>query len=66
MKLKHYADRAKEYARNVVNGTVIAGESIVHACQRFLDDLERDDLEFREGDPDTVCTLMESLCVHRK
>ena len=29
MKLKHYADRAKEYARNVVNGTVIAGESIV-------------------------------------
>ena len=66
MKLKHYADRAKEYARNVVNGMVIDGESTVHSCQGFLDDLERDDLEFREGDPDTVCTLMESLCVHRK
>ena len=66
MKAKHYAERAKQYARDVVARKIIIGEDVVHACQRFLDDLERDDLEFREADPDTVCTLMETLCVHRK
>ena len=66
MKAKHYAERAKQYARDVVARMIIIGEDVVHACQRFLDDLERDDLEFREADPDTVCTLMETLCVHRK
>lgn len=66
MKAKHYAERAKQYARGVVAREIIIGEDVVHACQRFLDDLERDDIEFRESDPDTVCTLMETLCVHRK
>lgn len=66
MKAKHYAERAKQYARDVVARIIIIGEDVVHACQRFLDDLDRDDLEFREADPDTVCTLMETLCVHRK
>lgn len=66
MKLKHYAERAKQYARDVVERKIIIGEHVVHACRRFLADLERDDLEFREEDPDMVCTLMESLLVHRK
>ena len=66
MRAKHYADRAIQYAHDVVDRKVIIGEDVVHACKRFLDDLERDDLEFREEDPDTVCTLMETLCVHRK
>ena len=66
MRAKHYAERAIQYARDVVDRVIIIGEDVVHACKRFLDDLERDDLEFREEDPDTVCTLMETLCVHRK
>lgn len=66
MKVKHYADRAIQYAHDVVDGKITIGADVVNACKRFLKDLERDDLEFREADPDLVCTLMETLCVHRK
>ena len=66
MKVKHYADRAIQYAHDVVDGKITIGADVVNACKRFLADLERDDLEFREADPDLVCTLMETLCVHRK
>lgn len=45
---------------------VIAGEDIVNACKRFLEDLKRDDLEYRSKDPDACITLMEGLFVHRK
>lgn len=66
MKVKHYAERAIQYAMDVVDGKITIGKDVVNACERFLNDLERDDLEFREQDPDLVCTLMETLCVHRK
>lgn len=66
MKVKHYADRAIQYAHDVVDGKITIGADVVNACKRFLEDLERDDIEFREADPDLVCTLMETLCVHRK
>ncbi len=45
---------------------VIAGEDIVNACKRFLEDLKRDDIEYRSKDPDACITLMEGLFVHRK
>ena len=45
---------------------VIAGEDIVNACKRFLEDLDRDDIEYRSKDPDACITLMEGLFVHRK
>lgn len=45
---------------------VIAGDDIVNACKRFLEDLKRDDLEYRSKDPDACITLMEGLFVHRK
>lgn len=66
MKVKHYAERAIQYAHDVVDGKITIGADVVNACKRFLKDLERDDIEFREADPDLVCTLMETLCVHRK
>lgn len=34
-------DRVTQYARKVVSGKVIAGELHVLACQRHLNDLER-------------------------
>lgn len=37
-----------EYCSKVLNGEIIAGETIKLACKRFLNDLQRDDLEFRE------------------
>ena len=36
-------DSAIEYAQDVVNGQQVAGQLAIKACQRFLDDLERQD-----------------------
>lgn len=66
MKAKRYKDKAIEYANAVVNGEKVAGADIVNACQRFLDDLERDDLEFRTKEPDAAVSIMEGIFVHRK
>lgn len=66
MKAKHYAGRAIQYAKGVVEGKIIIGDDVVNACKRFLDDLEREDLEFRTEQPDAAVTLMEGLLVHRK
>ena len=66
MKAKRYKEKAIEYARAVVNGEKVAGADIVNACQRFLDDLERDDLEFRTKEPDAAVSIMEGIFVHRK
>lgn len=66
MKAKHYKDIAIKYAEDVISGKQIAGVEIVAACQRFLDDLKRDDLEFRAKEPDAAVTIMEGIFVHRK
>ena len=66
MKAKHYKQAAIEYAQKVVSGDTIAGADVVNACQRFLNDLERDDLEYRDKMPDACITLMEGMFVHRK
>ena len=66
MKAKHYKDIAIQYAEEVTSGKKIAGNEIIAACQRFLDDLKRDDLEFRTKDPDAAVTIIEGIFVHRK
>jgi phage terminase large subunit-like protein len=66
MKAKHYKDIAIKYAKDVTSGKQIAGAEIVSACQRFLDDLERKDLEFRTKEPDAAVTIIEGIFVHRK
>lgn len=66
MKAKDYFKTAKQYANDVVSGKKIAGKEIVMACQRFLDDLERDDLEFRPRDPNAVCSIIEGFFVHQQ
>lgn len=66
MKAKHYKDIAIQYAEKVTSGKKIAGNEIIAACQRFLDDLKRDDLEFRTKDPDAAVTIIEGIFVHRK
>ena len=37
-----------EYADKVLNGSIVVGEYIKLACERFQNDLKREDLEFRE------------------
>ena len=41
-----------KYAEDVVSGKIVAGELIKLSCQRFLNDLKRDDLVFKEDKVD--------------
>ena len=66
MKARDYCGTAKQYALDVIEGRKIAGAEIVMACQRFLNDLERDDIELRPRDPNTVCSIMEGFFVHQQ
>lgn len=63
-KLKSRKKEAVRYAEEVISGKITAGADIVAACQRFLDDLKRDDLELRTKDPDTAIAIMENTMVH--
>ena len=64
IKAKDYKKVAVDYAKRVTKGKEVAGAEIVQACQRFLDDLKRDDLELRMRDPNAVCSIMEGVFVH--
>jgi len=66
MKAKDYTGTAKQYALDVVEGKKIAGAEVVLACQRFLDDLQRDDIELKPRDPNAVLSIMEGFFVHQQ
>lgn len=65
MNAKRYKEIALQYARDVVAGKVIRGNN-KRECKRFLEDLEREDLEYRDYDPDFVCGFIEQFCVNEK
>lgn len=66
MKAKSYLDRAIQYAEDVTSGREIAGAEVVLGCQRFLDDLKREDLEMQTHDPDFVIGIIEKVMVHKQ
>lgn len=49
-------DRAIEYAKSVIDGKQVAGQLVIKACQRFLDDLKR-----QEDDDFLFITLRRTL-----
>lgn len=53
--------KAWDYANDVLDGTVIACRYIKLAAQRFLDDLERDDLYFDYEEAERACNFVEHL-----
>lgn len=55
---------AVSYAENLVNGKVLANRDRVLVCQRFLNDLKRDDLDFRQEEFDFVIDLIEGTIHH--
>ena len=63
-KSKSYKDIAVKYAVDVTDGNITAGTEIVAACNRFLRDLERTDLEMRTKDPDIAINIIETTLVH--
>lgn len=65
-KKKSYKKIAIEYAKNVVSGEKVAGAEVISACERFLSDLKRKDLELRTKDPDVALSIMEQTLVHSK
>lgn len=66
-KTKSRKNEAIQYAKDVVSGKEKrAGAEVVAACERFLADLERDDLELRTKDPNTAIAIMEQTLVHNK
>lgn len=63
---KRYKDIAIKYAEEVTLGKKIAGKEIILACQRFLNDLKRDDLEYDSHDPDLVINIIEMHILHKQ
>lgn len=62
---KSYRNDVIQYAEDVVSGKIRAGGN-VRECQRFLNDLKRDDLEMKTKDPDLVINIIQKLIVHKQ
>lgn len=50
-----------KYVDDVLSGNVITGANIQLACQRFQEDLNRDDLEFRESVVDRAISFISTM-----
>lgn len=61
-----YRDIADNYAKDVVSGKIVASDWTVKTCQRYLDDLERNDIEMHDEDPDLVIGIIEGLFIHKQ
>lgn len=60
-----YKQDCIKYAKDVVAGKIKAGGN-VRECQRFLNDLKRDDIELRSRDPDLVINIIRKIMVHKQ
>jgi phage terminase large subunit-like protein len=60
-----YKKIAVQYARDMVAGHIRAGNN-VRECTRFLNDLERDDLELHTKEPDLVINIIQRYMVHKQ
>ena len=58
--------KVNRYVDAVLSCEKLAGAEVVKACERFRNDLQRDDLEFRTHDADYVISVIEKTIVHRK
>lgn len=65
-KKKTYRSIVDKYAHDVASGKKIAGAEIKAACERYLADLEREDIELRPKEADVAIAIMEKTLVHHK
>ena len=61
-----YKGIALKYAEEIVSGEKLAGKEVVLACKRFLNDLQRDDLELHEKEAAFVLGVIEKTMVHKQ
>lgn len=66
MRGKQFKEVAIKYANDVINGDIVASDDVINACNRFLNDLKRDDLELRCTQPDAAISIIEGMFVHRQ
>ena len=59
--LQPHPKTALEYANKVVSGEVVSGKYAIQACQRFINDLDRDDIYFDEDAAQKACAFIELL-----
>jgi len=60
--------RMWDYVDDVLSGEEITGEYIKKACSRFIEDLERDDWEWRfdQEEASRYVTFIEKICKHTR
>ena len=63
---QHYKQVAIDYAESVVSGAKIAGKEVIKACDRFLADLKREDLETHDNDSAFVLGIIERTMFHKQ
>ena len=63
---RDYKRIAIQYAKDLISGAVLAGKEVILAGQRFLDDLERDDLELHDKEAVFVLGMIERTMVHKQ
>lgn len=61
-----HLNTALEFANDLISGKKIANVEQVQACQRFLDDLQRDDLDFKSNQFDFAINLIEGTIYPEK
>lgn len=61
-----YKSQVDQYVKDILSGKKLAGKEVVLACQRYLDDLKRKDLEFRQKNADMVIGIIERTMVHKQ
>jgi len=62
--IRSYKQVADQFADDCISGARIVGKEIIAACERYKQDLKRDDLELRTHDPDLVINIMQTTLVH--
>lgn len=55
-------EAAYQYAYDVLTGVIPAASNLIGACERFIHDLNREDLTFDEDEVDFVVFIANSLC----
>ncbi|MDE5884978.1 MAG: hypothetical protein K2H29_07900 [Oscillospiraceae bacterium] len=58
-----YKAIADRFAEDCISGKRIVGAEIVAACKRYQEDLKRDDIEYRDHDPQYLIEVMQRTLV---
>ena len=66
MKAKRFSTIVKKWAKDCVSGKNIVGREVVLAAQRYLNDLERKDIELRTKEPDLCINIIQTTLVHQQ